>query len=161
MLEFTGIKVTEALQVAISLVGFLLVWHQIRQLQLAVHGDTQSKLYDHYLKVSELMLQKPHLRPYFYRTEEGTEGTELSPSAKMRLEIETMAEIIAGLLEHAALQRPNLPDDSWRNCWEAFMRGRFEESPDLKRFFVANHGWYAQAFREMLERAGIVPRNAA
>jgi len=136
------------LQIVISIAGFTLVWWQIKQLNRSIAGDTHSKLYDHYLKVTELLSQKPALRPFFY------EGVELERGfpgyADLRAEIEMTCEIILGLLEHAAVQEKNLPKETWETCWKAYTHERFEKSPELQKFFKDNRKWYAEPFRKVV-----------
>jgi len=139
-----------SLQLLISAVGFSLVFWQIRLLNQGIQGDTHSKLYDHYLKVNDLLSKKPELRPYFYydyKLKDDSPG-----HATVLAEIEMMSEIILGLLEHAAVQRDNLPADSWEHCWYAYTVERFKRSPELQRFFQDNHQWYAGSFCEVIQK---------
>jgi hypothetical protein len=137
-----------SLQLIISAVGFGLVVWQISLLNRGIQGDTHSRLYDHYLKVNDLLSKKPELRPYFY------DGKSLEAShpkhADMLAEIQMMSEVILGLLEHAAVQKDNLPPDSWANCWSNYTDERFQKSPELKKFFKDNHQWYALSFCEVI-----------
>jgi hypothetical protein len=140
---------TSDVQAIASVVGFVVIIYQIRQLKRAVQSDTHSKLYSHYLEVTKLWLQKPQLRPYFY---EGKTLDESAPNYQdMRREIDVMCEVILGLLEHAVLQKTNLPGDSWKNCWKAYAEERYTCSPDLSKFFSVNRNWYAKALRDQFE----------
>jgi hypothetical protein len=139
---------TSDVQAIASIIGFVVVIYQIWRLKLTIQGDTHSKLYTHYLEVTKLLLQKPELRPYFY--EGKTLDAKLPADAELRQQVEMMSEVFLGLLEHAVLQRKNLPGDSWNNCWKAYVRERYTTSPELARFFRANQKWYAKALCEAL-----------
>jgi hypothetical protein len=147
-------------QVAIGLAGFALVCYQLVQLKRAVHGDTQSKLYEHYLRVNELLLERPELRPFFYDCtpfDENEFASRRPPGAHREVtqnDIDMMCETILGLLEHATLQRPNLPRGSWRTCWAAYTRVRFEQSPALAGFFLKNKHWYATELCAVVQSQG-------
>lgn len=139
-----------SLQLLISSVGFALLIRQITLLNRGIQGDTHSKLYNHYLKVNDLLSKKPELRPYFYDgkpLEEGSPGHE-----NVLAEIEMRSEIILGLLEHAAVQKNNLPADSWEHCWSAYTYERFKKSPELQKFFRNNYHWYAGSFCEVVRK---------
>ena len=155
-MQIWGVPWNDVAQLAISVVAFPFVVYQIWQLNRSVQADTHSNLYDHYLKVIELFFEKPHLRPYFYECKRLTDDANAAGNEKLRREIDVMCETIAGLLEHAAVQKKNLPGDSWENCWKAFTVERFRQSPALRQFLAKNGGWYAEAFRTMLAKAGVV-----
>ncbi len=118
------------------------VFFQLRQLKQSIQGETHSKLYDHYLRVTELLWREKHLRPYFY----SAKLLEESAPDGLRAEVDMMSEVIAGLLEHAAVQEKNLPKDSWEACWRAFTYERLAKSKELQNYFYENQEWYAQAF---------------
>jgi hypothetical protein len=151
-----GVRWTEVAQLVVAVVAFPLLFYQILQLKQALQGDAHSNLYDHYLKVTELFLQRPHLRPYFYDAKLFAGDADPEANETLRREIDTMSETIAALLEHAAMQKSNLPGDSWNNCWRAFTVERFRQSPELRTFVATNGGWYAETFCKMLESSGAV-----
>jgi len=53
-----------------------------------------------------------------------------------------MSEAILALIEHATVQRKNLPTDQWENCWLPYSRERWKKSTELRRFFSPNRNWY-------------------
>jgi hypothetical protein len=151
-MDLADIKLTDFLQLIISSGGFIVVVYQILQLKQTMQGDTHAKLYEHYLKVNELFLHKTHLRPYFYERKSLEKETNDPQDATLKAEVEMMCEVIAGLLEHAAVQKNNLPGDSWKNCWEAYTCERFSQSPELQKFFERNRQWYARLFCDVVDR---------
>ena len=139
----------DALQAIASVIGFLIVIYQIRELRRVVQSDTHSKLYAHYLEVNKLLLQNSHLRPYFYDRKILEESDLNQPN--LRQDVDMMCEVVLGLLEHAVLQKTNLPDDSWQNCWMVYVYERYQKSPELAKFFSANRKWYARSLCDLLE----------
>lgn len=145
------------LQLGVSAVGFGLIWFQvglfrvqIEQLNRGIRGETHSRLYDHYLKVTERLAEQSKLRPYFYNPDKELKEDDAG-YADLREEIDMMCEIIAGLLEHAAVQEENLPKDSWEACWKAYTIERFAKSVELRKFFRDNYEWYAESFRRVVK----------
>lgn len=132
----------------LQLVALVLVWWQIKKLNQSIRGETHSKLYDHYLRVNELLSQQSRLRPYFYDKKVLKE--DAAGYAELRDEIDMMCEVIVGLLEHATVQEENLPKATWETCWEAYTYERFEKSPELQKFFNESQEWYAKPFREVV-----------
>ena len=147
----------EAVQAVVAFLGFIILWWQINGLKKAVHSETQAKLYDHYTNVVALILERPYLRPYLYK-DDPVPG-ESEEAAKRRREVETMCEIMAGLLEHGLLQKDNLPTKAWRQCWESFISARVNESQPLCHFVKRNEQWYVKLFRDLFpadcDRAGL------
>lgn len=141
---FKAMVVGIVLQLLISVIGFYFLWAQIKLLASGIVGETHSKLYDHYLKITDRLFSEDVLKPYFYDQEE----LKATDTPQLRRRVELMSEMIAGLLEHATLQRGNLPDDSWRACWEAYTEERLKQSVELRRFLRENYAWYAKSFRE-------------
>lgn len=141
-----------AFGIGVQVIGFALVWWQVGQLKRGIQGETHSRLYDHYLKITERLAAEKDLRAYFYDPKvELKEGA--ANYADLRDRIDMMCEVILGLLEHAAVQEKNLPKDSWEACWEKYTHERFDKSLELRKFLRDNHGWYAKSFcRVVAER---------
>jgi hypothetical protein len=59
-----------------------------------------------------------------------------------------MCELIFGLVEHAVLQKKNLPRDTWKNCWRPYALERLEQSNALEHFFDPNAHWYTREMRK-------------
>jgi hypothetical protein len=140
-------SLAEVVQALVAFFGFWFVCYQILHLGKSIRGVTQDSLYTHYTEVGNWFLQKPYLRPYFYNDKifEPDLG-----NAYLRDEIALMSEAILSLIEHAVLQRANLPKDSWERCWRQYARDRLEKSTETRRFFEANKEWYADALRDMV-----------
>jgi hypothetical protein len=147
---------TEIAKLTVSIAGFFVVIVQLLYVLKALRSNTYAKLYDQYLRLNEMFLQRPHLRRHFYASfpavTSAPEAAASSASVEQQLEIDAMSEMLAGLLEHAELQRENLPD---KNCWEAYTLARFRDSAQLRQFISDHRGWYAKALHDLLKRSEV------
>lgn len=141
-------NLAEIVQAAISAIGFIFVIYQIIHLIRSIRGVTQDSLYTHYTEVCKIFLEKSYLRPYFYENKVFTSPNAENPN--LQAEIEFMSEAILGLIEHAILQRNNLPDDAWTNCWQPYARERIRKSVEIKKFFAPNQNWYTGVLRDVV-----------
>lgn len=138
------VKWTDVAQLGVAIVGFVLIWLQLAKLKKALAGDAYTSLYEQYVDVCKLFLQKPHLRPYFY--EQRTVDSREPGSEKTLAEIEIVAELMVGLLEHAALQQDSIPKEIYTQCWLEYTKDRFK-SPSLVAYWHENQRWYAKEFQ--------------
>jgi hypothetical protein len=132
------VRWTDIVQVIVGVGGIPLIIYQLREVQRSIQGQTLSELYDHYHQVVSAFLKKPELRPYFYENKSFDEST----SAGLRVEVECMCELIAGILEHAMVQEKNVPSSAWSECWETFVIERIKKSSVLREYLKRNASWY-------------------
>ena len=92
----------------------------------------------------------PELRAYFYGKSENSVLKE--PDNVTRLQLDAVCELVTGLLEHATIQRDNLPPTSWKLCWSPYIKHMYESSAQLCEFFRKNRHIYTKAFRDEVER---------
>jgi hypothetical protein len=137
-----------AIQALASLIGFIVIGYQVIQLRKNIRGATQDRLYAHYNDIVKLFMQKPHLYPYFYKEKQYSDLDDNKEN--LREEIDIMSEAIFGVIEHACLQRQNLPHDSWKNCWQPYAHERMGKSPEMERFIDPNQTWYTAALRKVV-----------
>ena len=150
IVKSTEVSIVRLMLIGIGLqaAGFLFVFWQVYQLKRGIQGETHSKLYEHYLKVTEMLLDAEEDRSYFY-----VEGAAASKNIESKPpdRVDMLSEVILGLLEHAAVQKKNLPSDSWERCWQAYTYERFDRSPALRKFFEKNKNWYAESFLQVID----------
>jgi len=136
-------------QMAAAVIGFPFVIYQLLQLHKNLQGATQDRLYAHYTEICKLFMQNPELRPYFYGRSE-VAGKAVTPDRAQEAndsltpKVAFMCEVILGLVEHAVMQKKNLPGDAWRNCWRPYAMERLEQSEALEKFFNPNAHWYSR-----------------
>ena len=142
------VKWTDVAQLGAAIIGFVLILFQLGKLKEQLAGDAYTSLYEQYVDVCKLFLKKPYLRRYFYE-EHALEATIPDHDA-IQAEVEIVAELMTGLLEHAAVQQDSIPSDIYEQCWLKFTKDRFR-SPELIAFWHENKEWYAGGFQIMVE----------
>jgi hypothetical protein len=153
MLEITDlfhlrdIPIADAVQAGASVLGFVLVIIQLKQIKRTIQRETHSTLYSHYVEVTKLLTLKPKLRPYFYEKKALD-----SNDAELLSDINMMSETIASLLEHCVLQKCNLPGNSWKTCWSPYVEERYRQSPVLQNWIHENEAWYATPLTDFLAK---------
>ena len=96
-----------------------------------------------------MFLSHPELRPYFYATP-GADRPKAKEEADQQ-KIAAMCELITSLMEHASLQRENLPGDSWKQCWRPYAKARLRESKKLREWWEVEKNMYAKSFKKVVE----------
>lgn len=145
-------------QVLVAAVGLFFIYRQLRE----VHEDVEAQgrniqaqtlghIYDHYFKVCHLFVARPYLRPYFYDAQSLAAFDHTVEAQLRRSEVKAVCELITGLLEHAAIQRPNIPPQSWEDCWLPFLKEMYRKSPALEEFYWNHRHFYAADFRHEVE----------
>ena len=142
------VKWTDVAQLGVAIIGFVLILSQLGKLKKQLAGDAYTSLYEQYVDVCKLFLEKPHLRPYFY--EKRAVDATIPDRKTIQAEVEIVAELMTGLLEHAAVQQDSIPKDIYEQCWLEFTKDRFE-SPALISYWQENKRWYAGGFQIMVE----------
>jgi hypothetical protein len=116
---------------AIAIIGFGILIYQIRQLERAIRGDTQSGLYVQTFEIMKFIADNPEIRPYFY------DGKELRPEDESYNLIMTATEIVADFFEHVVLQKANLPSEVWQK-WCFQIQKTYSNSPTLQEYYTTN-----------------------
>src|SRR5262249_52107878 len=138
-----------AIQASASLIGFIVIGYQVIQLRKNILGATQDRLYAHYMEILKLFMEKPHLYSYFYNAKAYSKLDDNREN--LREEIDIMSEAIFGIIEHACLQKQNLPHDSWNNCWQPYAHERMRKSAEMEKFIDPNQAWYTDSLRKVVK----------
>lgn len=115
----------------IAVVGFGILIYQIKQLERAIRGDTQSGLYAQTFEIMKFIADNPQIRPYFY------DGKELQAGDESYNLIMTTSEIVADFFEHVVQQKTNLPDEVWQK-WCLQIQKTYSNSPALREYYATN-----------------------
>ena len=145
----------EALNFVVGLVGVpVLIWHvkgvhkSIETQTRNIQAQTLGCLYNHYFTLCRTLLRRPHLRGYLY------EGSVLKADPaddKRRSQVDTVCEMMTGLLEHAVLQQRNIPEGSWSDCWQPYLKEMYKSSnSELAGFFRKNRHFYSTDFQNVV-----------
>lgn len=133
--------------VIVTLVGFLLLRRQIKQVDLSTRGETHGYLYNHQHSMTRFFIDNPNLRPFFYDNKGvGSADSEFTT-------LRAITEMVADFSEHIYLQLPNLPSDI-REGWESYVKHLYKNSPALRLHFENREtaAWYSQDFKTMLSQ---------
>jgi hypothetical protein len=133
------------IQAAAAFLGLIFAITQLR-------GATQDRLYTHYTEICKLFMQNPDLRPYFYENEADRPRQTEEEYKQTLPKIGFMCEAILGLVEHAVLQKRNMPGDAWNHCWRPYALERLKQSKALQEFFKPNSPWYSQRMCREMEK---------
>lgn len=130
----------------IAVVGFLILIFQIKQLERAIRGDTQSGLYAHTFEIMKFIADSPQIRPYFY------DGKELRAGDESYDLVMTATEIVADFFEHVVLQKANLPDEVWQK-WCLQIQKTYSNSPALQEYYAKNKLAYSMDVVSLCEQS--------
>jgi hypothetical protein len=146
------------IQAFLTLVGFVFIYLQLREVKETIQGDAQDSLYTHYLGVLSMLAQKPHLYPYFYENKTANVDAH---HPNLRQEVALMSEVILGLVEHSVMFKQAVPGKAWDHCWRPYAKERFKASSELSQFFEKNKSWYAKDLSEVLQDSGVLNQSPA
>src|SRR4051812_26461652 len=123
MPTFWDIKIAEVIQICVSILGLGYIAYQIFGFRRSRQTEAHARVYAQYMEVCKALLANHDLYPYFYG------GKDLPTENPVLIHrINLMCETIFGLIEHVALQRDSLPIDSWKKCWEPYVKERLHKS---------------------------------
>src|ERR1044071_4336785 len=152
-MSFWDANWAQTVQAATAVIAFPVIIVQLWFLRRNLLGATQDRLYAQYTEICKLFMQYPELRPYFYQYESDP-GASVHPTApgptgqpesaqREAARVAFMCETILGLVEHAVLQKDNVPKDAWDRCWRPYALERVEQSDALEKFIDPNAHWYS------------------
>jgi hypothetical protein len=123
--------------VLIAVIGFGILIYQIKQLERAIRGDTQSGLYTQSFEILRFLADNPEIRPYLY------EGKVLKMDDASYNLVMSATEIVADFFEHVVLQKPNLPANVWEK-WAIQIVNTYSNSPTLQQHYASNKAAYCE-----------------
>jgi hypothetical protein len=155
------VKWTEVIEALVALgtlfvtvIGFLIVIRQIRQVERTIRGDTNANLCAQSIEILKEIGACPECYPYFY------ENKELPPDEPSRVRILCICEMTANYLDHVALQRDNLPPAVWKR-WSLFIRDAVQGSPVLREHFAKYRDWYSDEVLRLVDPSQAAPGRTA
>jgi hypothetical protein len=130
---------------AITAVGFIFVWSQLKRERVSLETQTSWQVYGLSLNIQTLFIDNPELRPYFY---EEAPLPEVEPG---RSKVLAMAEIICDHLESLVLSKEAMDIDVM-NVWVPYMQGLYRKSSVIRDFLRhENEGYrYAREFTDII-----------
>ncbi len=101
--------------VLVNLVGFLLVFQQLRAASQAAENQTRWEIEQVSFNVYNLLVHKPKLRPYFY------DGLSPPPAGEERWEVDAACELFLDYFE-TIVGSSSAHDDPSEEVWRTYMR---------------------------------------
>jgi hypothetical protein len=132
--------------VIVTLLGFLWLRRQIKQIDASTRGETYGDLYSHQHQITRYFIDNPNLRPFFYDNKEAN-STDSEYGT-----IRAVTEMVADFCEHVYVQLPNLPSDDIRKGWRLYLKNIYKNSPVLRLHFSQNIDWYGDEFLKIFSQ---------
>ena len=134
-------------QLIVALIGFPVLFIQLKRLNASLQSDAQSELYSQSGDVRKLITQYPELRKYIYENEPiGKSDNDYSRAR-------TLAELYANYLEHFVIQAPNLRRKDWK-IWGKTLLDIYDGSPIIREAIFEKPQWYSSELHDFLSRRG-------
>ncbi|WP_375201687.1 hypothetical protein [Hyphococcus sp.] len=127
---------------AATVIGFIFIIVQVRQLGRSVRSSAQSAIYDQAADFREHLVAYPQLRPFFF------DGADIDPAHPEYNRALTIAELFLNYLEHIAIQGGNF-DGNDRKAWESFVRAALTASPLMSRRLAERPDAYSPQLRRL------------
>lgn len=129
--------------VVATIVGFVIVLIQVRQLERSVRSGTHAAIYSQAADFRAHLIAHPHLRRYFF------DGAEITDDHPDHDRVVTIAELFLNHLEHIAVMADTVGRRN-RTALEAFARGALERSPVMRWRLSEGRTDYSPALHRLL-----------
>ena len=126
-----------------TLLGFLFVIVQVRQLGQSVRASAHAAIYSQAADFRGHLMTYPELRRYFF------DGIEANPNHPDYSRILTLAEMLLNYLEHLSIEKSNFASHDG-NAWRIFIRQSLEACPTAKQRLAENPDAYSPHLRSAL-----------
>jgi hypothetical protein len=134
------------LSAIVTAAGFTLVVIQLRHARKTMEITTFEHLYSRMHDIHKVLVERPHLRAYFY------DSAESSPDSANHSEVCAAAEMIADFFQQVSLQLDLMPAKT-ADGWRAYMSSTVKTSPVLKAFLASHATWYPNNFLQVAPHA--------
>lgn len=127
----------------ISIVGFILVWRQIKLTNDTLKQNNQTSIYTISTDIFKYLADNSHLRPYFY---ENKELEDKDPNAQQLL---VFCEVMADFFEYILIEKDIL-DQNLFEPWKFYMRKIYKNSPVFRKYIEENKELCTETLRDIL-----------
>jgi len=158
--QLLSLSLYEMLSLVISIAGFVAVivtlvilTRQTREmstqtkyvaesLKSSAYGNVTAQV----LKVDELFIEHPELRPYFYSS------THINENDSAYNKAISTAELILDVFDSVLLQTNQFPQVWPHNWWEEYVMDSFANSPILCEYLNVRKDWYSGDLKVLMQR---------
>lgn len=141
-------SLTSILSVLIAAGGFLAVIWQLRKLEQSIQESARTSIYDMAARIKEVLLERPHLRPYVFGGK--TELEELEADPARWNEALAIADFVCLYLEQIATQRQSIAKAD-RDAWCRFASETYQNHPLLQRHLKGREHLYSEGFWAVMQ----------
>jgi hypothetical protein len=134
--------IAEACTAVAAVGGIFFVWHQIKQVSVAVRSSTNERLMSESLEILRFLAEHPGNYDYFYSGKKPPENADES--------LKYATEMVANYMEHVVQQRDTLPKDT-RESWEEFVN-TYARSPVVRAHLASFREWYDPRLHKLVEK---------
>jgi hypothetical protein len=107
------------------------------------------------LKINEVFLRKPELRPFFYG------GVHLEENSPLYADAESAAGLFLDIMEHVSWQArffpqlfaPEKSEEWYKDTWNNYFHDMFISSPLLRKYLEKRQRWYSSLVIEIMKKA--------
>lgn len=130
----------------VSIVGFLFVYKQIKQVNSSIKSNTHSSIATNSFECSRFLFENIELYKYFYQNIEPDKNSKDYDKAYL------FSEIIMDHFQFIFLERENMDKEIFEK-WKLYMKGLYSTSPILKLYLTENRSTYDSGTAQLLENA--------
>lgn len=136
----------------VAAIGLLLIYSQVYHIKRQIKGSASASLYEQMIDIDRYFVDHPELKTYIY-------GNNLiEKDDKQYDRIRSLAEMMCDLMEHAFVQKDNLPLDVWPR-WKDYMQYLYDSSPIIRQHLHESGAWYTENILYEIERTSRLPNN--
>jgi len=122
-----GIAIFTFFGVIATIIGFIIVFFQIREVRHVLHSQAHGTLFTRDNELMKTLLERAELYPYFF------EGKDIVKEDPNYNRVYLLADMWATNFEHIVMQKDFLPDHIWPPSQD-YMRSIYATSPALRQY---------------------------
>ncbi len=131
----------------VAIVALGLVLRQIFQIERQIQGSSCSSLYEQMILIDQFFINNPDYKPFIYSNK------NIEHNEKNYDKIRSIAEMISDMIEHAYVQKNNLPKDVWPR-WVDYFSYLYDSSPILRQHLHESGKWYSDNILLIIGKTG-------
>ena len=152
---------TDLLQAAISwaallsalaaIVAVVVSRRQLKQSERTLLGSTSQFCYQSMTQLLQILIDKPHLRPYLYESKQMPSDNE--PDLKQQ--VIAVAAHYADFFDAVLLQGTlgNIAVHEYIEVWQGFIGNMLQTSEVIRQYVLDHESWYTERLRSMASDA--------
>lgn len=127
----------------ISIIGFILLWRQIKLTNETLKQNNQTSIYTISAGIYKYLADNSHLRPYFH---EKKELEDKDPNIQQLL---VFCEVLADFFEFILVKKDTL-DRNFIEPWEFYMKKIYKNSPVFRKYIEESKEQYTEELKGIL-----------